>query len=67
MPAVGEHTYAYTSKTFKLLPRNLVAFRSKAKTRCPPFIFQQRQLGIAEEEDGEKKRLVSKGRNGQNT
>lgn len=66
MPAVGEHPCAYTPKQFKLPPRNMVASRSKAKTLCPHLIFQQRQLEIAEEEDG-KNKLASKGRNGQNT
>lgn len=54
VPAADEHSCAYTPKQFKLPPRNLLAFRSKAKTHCPRFIFQQRQLGITEEEDGKK-------------
>ena len=66
MPAAGEHLCAYTPKQFKLPPSNLVAFRLKAKTRCPHFIFQQRQLEIGEEEVG-KHKLAQNGTSGQNT
>lgn len=62
---VSTHVHTPQSK-FKLHPSNLVAFRSKAKTFCPHFIFHQQQLGIAEKEDG-KNKATNKGRNWQNT
>lgn len=55
VPAVGEHSCAHTPKRFKSPPRIHLASRSKAKTHCSHFIFQQQQFGIAEGEMGKKK------------
>lgn len=60
-PAVGEYSCAYTPKQFKLPPRNFMAFRSKAKTHRPHFIFQQQQLEIVEEEDGKNELAIRAG------